>query len=417
MLTFLDSVKKNRQFVWSTALVVGSFLALFSSVSAAERNFTLPPARVGMPYTYTFMADAGFTEPYIWHVTTSTVADVLPPGFSVAASGARGLVLRGTPSRVGTYQFTIMPVSASGTSLADTLVTLEVQNENAVPLIVNGTGMRAGLVGVPFSSDPILAVQGGMGPYEWRLVRGGLPSGLQLNAQGALVGTANDAGTYVFDAQVRDAAGFLSTTSVMITVRYADSSSSSSNASSSNPSTMTPSMPSTSTNVPSGLSSSDRWVLLNRLGISANSVVRSEQVDPLMQRTVLYYIGVDGRRHPFQNDKVYMSWYPSAAVTARSISVSDLASIPLGEIITYRPGERVRFQTDSMSYVVSEGRSLRRTDNQYSTSWTWQGGVEELDEADRGVYYLSDEVATPTNYDPATARARYMTPNDILPSS
>lgn len=427
MQSLLSRISSLARYAGLIALGCVSFAL---SVQAADRTLTLPVATVGVPYSYTFLGDTGFTEPYTWQITTSTVSDILPPGFFVTGSGDRDLLLSGTPTRVGTYQFTVAPFTASGTALPTTLVTLEVRSSGSAsvdpsrPRIITGTGARTGMLGVAFSTDPILRVEGGTAPYRWRLVRGGLPPGLRFNEQGMIEGMANEAGMYMFDAEVEDAAGFRASTSVIIVVGAMQSSSTSTTSaptpSAPSPSTGTPSSPAPMVGSPlSNMSFSDRWNLLNRLGIGANTVVRTDFLDPLMLRPLHYYIGVDGRRHIFQSDAVYYSWYPSLTDQVRVISLADLSSIPVGEPITYHPGERVRFRTDMETYGVGDGRIIMRLPQDYSTAsgWTWQRGIEELDETHRVVYHLQDQMAGPSSYDPSAVRSRYSTPNSVLPPS
>jgi len=58
--------------------------------------------------------------------------------------------------------------------------------------------------GNPYSQS--LQAVGGGPPYQWDLVGGSLPSGLVLNSDGSITGTASQLGTFHFTAQVRDAA-------------------------------------------------------------------------------------------------------------------------------------------------------------------------------------------------------------------
>lgn len=58
--------------------------------------------------------------------------------------------------------------------------------------------------GVPYTAT--LAASGGVLPYQWSIVGGTLPPGLEMNpASGSITGTAAVAGTYSFTAQVTDA--------------------------------------------------------------------------------------------------------------------------------------------------------------------------------------------------------------------
>jgi len=71
-------------------------------------------------------------------------------------------------------------------------------------LQISVSTLPAGTVGVSYSVA--LAANGGTPPYTWGTAGGALPSGLGLNsATGAIAGTATQAGSFPFVAQVRDA--------------------------------------------------------------------------------------------------------------------------------------------------------------------------------------------------------------------
>jgi hypothetical protein len=72
--------------------------------------------------------------------------------------------------------------------------------------------MVAGTYSVP------LKASGGTVPYTWRLISGGLPSGLALSTSGTISGTAKTAGTFSFSVQVKDVAGHSATGNFRINV-------------------------------------------------------------------------------------------------------------------------------------------------------------------------------------------------------
>jgi hypothetical protein len=73
----------------------------------------------------------------------------------------------------------------------------------------------------------------------------------------------------------------------------------------------------------------------------------------------VYYCGIDGKRYVFVNSYVYFTWYGDFS-TVKILSDIDLAKIPLGGNITYRPGVKmVKAQTDPKVYTVSRGGLLR----------------------------------------------------------
>jgi len=73
----------------------------------------------------------------------------------------------------------------------------------------------------------------------------------------------------------------------------------------------------------------------------------------------VYYCGADGKRYVFVNDHAFFSWYEDF-FGVQTISDADLAKIPLGGNVTYRPGERlIKIQSDPKVYAVSRGGILR----------------------------------------------------------
>src|SRR3990167_3673664 len=70
-------------------------------------------------------------------------------------------------------------------------------------------------------------------------------------------------------------------------------------------------------------------------------------------QSTLYYYAADGKRYAFPNDKVYFSWFTNFDDVVE-LSDEELAQIPLGGVVHYRPGVLlVKIQTDSKVYAVS----------------------------------------------------------------
>src|SRR3989338_393995 len=76
-------------------------------------------------------------------------------------------------------------------------------------------------------------------------------------------------------------------------------------------------------------------------------------------QSTLYYYAADGKRYAFPNDKVYFSWFTNFDDVVE-LSDEELAQIPLGGVVHYRPGVLlVKIQTDSKVYAVSNKGVLR----------------------------------------------------------
>jgi hypothetical protein len=135
----------------------------------------------------------------------------------------------------------------------------------------------------------------------------------------------------------------------------------------------------------------------------------------------VYYYAQDGKRHAFPNDKVYFSWYADFSAV-QTISSSEMAALPLGSNVTYRPGSRpVKFMTDPKTYVVGLGGSLRwLTSEAAATALYGSGWAQETHDIPDTFfldYRFGDDVAASSDFDPAQERAYAGTIDDDLPAT
>lgn len=73
----------------------------------------------------------------------------------------------------------------------------------------------------------------------------------------------------------------------------------------------------------------------------------------------VYYCGNDGKRYVFPNERIFFSWFSDFGAVKR-ISNVELATIPIGGNVTYRPGTRlIKIMTDPKVYAISRGGLLR----------------------------------------------------------
>lgn len=72
------------------------------------------------------------------------------------------------------------------------------------PVVVT-TSMSVAYQGEPYSA--VLVANGGNAPYAWKLIGGGLPTGVSLRSDGTVHGTPSTHGTWTFTVAVMDAAG------------------------------------------------------------------------------------------------------------------------------------------------------------------------------------------------------------------
>ncbi len=132
--------------------------------------------------------------------------------------------------------------------------------------------------------------------------------------------------------------------------------------------------------------------------------------DPLTQAdSAVYYIGTEGMRHAFPNAKVYFTWYASFD-GIQTVSQEQLASIPLGQNVTYKPGMKlVKFLTDPKVYAVAPGAVLHWVATEelarslYGADWMKQ--VDDISDAFYENYAFGDDITDAAQYDPAAMRA------------
>ncbi len=169
----------------ATAALIITILSPLSSTTTA-----LPDGFANQAYSATLTATGG-VAPYGWTVVSGS----LPAGLSLSAAGA----ITGMPTLVGTSAFTLQVTDSAA---APQTATAQSSIRISLPLSVT-PGLTSGIVNVPYSGQ--LAASGGVAPYSWSLVSGDLPSGLSLNAAGAITGTPTSPGTSNFTVKASDA--------------------------------------------------------------------------------------------------------------------------------------------------------------------------------------------------------------------
>lgn len=121
----------------------------------------------------------------------------------------------------------------------------------------------------------------------------------------------------------------------------------------------------------------------------------------------VYYYGADGKRYVFPNEKIFFSWYDAFAVT--TVTGDELAAVPFGNVVHYRPGVRmVKVTTDPKVYAVSRGGVLRWIASEaiaaemYGTDWATN--VHDLPDAFFASYTVGDPIESASAYAPDAAR-------------
>lgn len=111
--------------------------------------------------------------------------------------------------------------------------------------------------------------------------------------------------------------------------------------------------------------------------------------------SAVYYMGEDGFRYVFPNEKTYFTWY-SDFDDVKVISNAALAKIQIGGNVTYRPGSRmIKINSDPKTYMVAHGGALRWVSTEaiavelYGANWN-----TKIDDVPDG-YFSNYSVTTP----------------------
>ena len=112
--------------------------------------------------------------------------------------------------------------------------------------------------------------------------------------------------------------------------------------------------------------------------------------------TAVYYCGANGKRYVFPNDRVYFSWYVDFK-TVTTVTNEALAAVPLGGLVTYRPGiKMVKIESIPNVYAVTRGGILRWIKSPeiaadiYGTNW--KKNVDDVSDAFFTSYTVGDPI-------------------------
>ena len=160
----------------------------------AITSASLSGGQKGTSYSGSLQANGG-TPGYTWSVQAGS----LPAGLSLNASTG---VISGTPTAVGTSNFTVQAVdtgSPAQTQSSATFITI-----SAPGLAITSGSFAGGQKGTAYAAT--LQAGGGTPSYTWSLKSGSLPAGLSLNpSTGGIFGTPTAVGVSSFTMQVTDA--------------------------------------------------------------------------------------------------------------------------------------------------------------------------------------------------------------------
>lgn len=122
----------------------------------------------------------------------------------------------------------------------------------------------------------------------------------------------------------------------------------------------------------------------------ANDLVKCEDF------AAVYFIGDDGKRYSFPNEKIFFTWHPDFE-EVKQISCDDLATLPLGGVVKYRAGVRlIKIPSVPKVYAVEPDGALRpiKDEGQAKELYGegWSQFVDDLPESFFPRYSVSTEL-------------------------
>ena len=170
----------------------------------------IPNGSIGIAYSFTFAA-AGGSPPYTF-ATTSTVG-----GLTLSSGG----VLSGTPTTVGTYNFSVQVSDSPPAGVPQQTVSKTFLLKIVQPLTITTPSPINATLGT--SLTVVINATGGTFPYIFQVATGSqLPPGFTLDgSSGFLSGTPTTAGTFNFTVQATDGGGNMTTKALQMIVTAA----------------------------------------------------------------------------------------------------------------------------------------------------------------------------------------------------
>ena len=189
--------------------------------ATAEITGEFPNGTVGSQY------DSHADVAYKWVGLNKweVISGELPPGLTLRTYRPEALgvqerqaELRGTPTKAGTYTFT---VRVTNNDFKDTTATKTFTVVIYGQMTINSDNLGSGTKGIRYTG--YLTVSGGVSPYTWSCERGNLPSGTELEFDSvgetcSFSGIPTAEGTYTFWIRVTDSASGYETKVASITI-------------------------------------------------------------------------------------------------------------------------------------------------------------------------------------------------------
>ena len=145
---------------------------------------------------------------------------------------------------------------------------------------------------------------------------------------------------------------------------------------------------------------------------AATVPVNTLQPGDLFRGTTLsavYYMGKDGFRYVFPNDRIYSSWYANFD-TVKWISDADLTTVQIGGNVTYKPGYvMIKIDSDPKTYAVDQGGTIRWVTSEalaitlYGSDWNTK--IHDVADGFFSNYKRGMDIEAANDFDPAEVMA------------
>jgi plastocyanin len=130
----------------------------------------------------------------------------------------------------------------------------------------------------------------------------------------------------------------------------------------------------------------------------------------------VYYLGEDGLRYIFPNDKTYFTWHEDFT-DIKWISDTSLSQIQIGGNVTYKPGVKmVKITTDPTVYAVGTNGTLHAIDSEeiaaelYGEDWNQQ--IDDIPDYLFGNYQIGSSIDVASQFDSDAEKTGALSIND-----
>ncbi len=157
-----------------------------TGVSAPTINTeTLANGFLKQKYSKTLSASG--TKTITWKKANGT----LPTGLSLSSEGK----ITGTPTKEGTFKFTVKATNAAGYATKSLTITI------SKSVVITSTTLENGSIDTPYN---VQLAADGTPSITWSKTKGSLPTGLKLSKKGQIVGVPTKTGTFSFTVKAKN---------------------------------------------------------------------------------------------------------------------------------------------------------------------------------------------------------------------